>query len=384
MTKSMAQIKKLKILVLYGGRSGEHEISLRSAASVINSLDFERFDVVPVAIDKDGRWLLNDISLISNSSDSLPIWKNAPRVVLPPNPNDSEEGSLVRLETLEIGSKIDVVFPVMHGPLCEDGTIQGLLELANVPYVGSGVLASAVAMDKDVTKRLLRDAGLPVVPFIAIKKETWTRDRKELTARIVNNFEFPIFIKPANLGSSVGVHKAKNPDELESCIDDAFSYDTKVLVERFVSAREIELAVLENPIAGEKPLVSVPGEIIPTSSHSFYSYEAKYLDENGAELVIPAQLTPEQTEHAQSLAQDVFTTLECEGMGRVDLFMDKETGKFYVNEINTIPGFTSISMYPKLWEYSGINYSELLSRLIDLAIFRHQRKTQLVRDYLMK
>ena len=383
MTKSMAQIRKLKILVLYGGRSGEHEISLRSAASVINSLDVERFDVVPVAIDKDGRWLLNDISIISNSSDSLPIWKNAPRVILPPNPNDSEEGSLVRLETLEIGSKIDVVFPVMHGPLCEDGTIQGLLELANVPYVGSGVLASAVAMDKDVTKRLLRDAGLPVVPFIAIKKETWTRDRKELTARIINNFEFPIFIKPANLGSSVGVNKAKNPDELESCIDDAFSYDTKVLVERFVPAREIELAVLENPIAGDKPLVSVPGEIIPTSSHSFYSYEAKYLDENGAELMIPAQLTPEQTEQAQTLAQDVFTTLDCEGMGRVDLFMDKETGKFYVNEINTIPGFTSISMYPKLWEYSGINYSELLSRLIDLAIFRHQRKTKLVRDYLM-
>lgn len=370
--------------MLYGGRSGEHEISLRSAASVINNLDFERFDVIPVAIDKSGRWLLSDISLISGSSDTLSLLKNAPRVVLAPNLSDSDTCGLVRLEKLEIISNIDVVLPMMHGPLCEDGTIQGFLELTNVPYVGSGILASAVAMDKDVAKRLIRDAGLPVVPFIAIKKEKWARNKKELIAKIIDDFEFPMFVKPANLGSSVGVHKAKNLDELESCIDDAFSYDTKVLVERCIPAREIELSVLENPVAGEKPLVSVPGEILPTISHDFYSYEAKYLDENGAELVIPAHLTQEQISQAQSLAQNAFTILDCEGMGRVDLFLDKVTGQFYFNEINTIPGFTSISMYPRLWEYSGINYSELLSRLIDLAIARHERKAKLVRDYSMK
>jgi D-alanine-D-alanine ligase len=365
--------------VLYGGRSGEHEVSLQSAASVINFLDRDRFEIVPVAIDKQGRWHLNDISLLEGKK-SLPVFKDAPRVMLPPNPADSGSGSaLIRLGKSGGTRGIDVVFPVMHGPLCEDGTIQGLLELADLPYVGCGVLASAVAMDKEITKRLVRDAGIPIVPYVSLKHELWKKEKSQLAKRIEEQLGYPVFIKPANLGSSVGVHKVKDPKGLEPALEDAFNYDRKVLVEAAVNAREIEVSVLENLEAGADPLVSIPGEI--DSTHEFYSYEAKYLDEKGAALIIPAKLDPEETKRAQEIGKRAFVLLECEGMARVDLFLDRTSKRFFFNELNTIPGFTSISMYPKLWEASGISYQELLSRLVDLAISRHAEKKKLVREF---
>src|SRR6266446_11832 len=263
-------MKRLRVAVLYGGRSGEHEVSLQSAASVINHLDRDRFEIVPVAIDKQGRWHLNDISMLEGKK-SLPVFKDTPRVVLPPNSADTS--ALVGLGGSGEATAIDVVFPVVHGPLCEDGTIQGLLELADVAYVGCGVLASAVAMDKEVAKRLARDAGLPIVPFISLKHEHWKKGKQQTAERIQKEFGYPIFVKPANLGSSVGVHKVKERDGLGPAMEDAFKYDAKVLVEVAVDGREIELSVLENPDSESDPLVSVPGEVDPT--HEFYSYEAK-------------------------------------------------------------------------------------------------------------
>src|SRR6266404_9010826 len=372
-------MRKLRVAVLYGGRSGEHEVSLQSAASVITHLDRNRFEIVPVAIDKQGRWHLNDISFLEGKK-SLPVFKDAPKVVLPPNPPDTSSGSaLIGLAGSGQPRTIDVVFPVMHGPLCEDGTIQGLLELADVPYVGCGVLASAVAMDKEVAKRLARDAGLPIVPYVALKHERLKKEKQQAAEQIQKELGYPVFVKPANLGSSVGVHKVKEAAGLNAALENAFEYDTKVLVEVAVDAREIEVSVLENPDSGVDPLVSVPGEIDPT--HEFYSYEAKYLDENGATLIIPAKLDPEEIKRAQEIGKKVFTALECEGMARVDLFLDRTSKTFFLNELNTIPGFTSISMYPNLWEASGIIYQELLSKLVDLAISRHERKRTLLREF---
>ena len=372
-------MKKLCVAVLYGGRSGEHEVSLQSAASVINNLDRDRFEIVPVAIDKQGRWRLNDISLLEGRK-SLPVFKDAPKVILPPNVADTESGSaLIGLGEGGEAKPIDVVFPVVHGPLCEDGTIQGLLELADVPYVGCGVLASAVAMDKEMAKRVARDAGIPIVPYLALKHEQWKKEKDRAAEKIQRELGYPVFVKPANLGSSVGVHKVADTGGLNAALEDAFRYDVKVLAEVAIDAREIELAVLENSDPGAEPLVSVPGEINPT--HEFYSYAAKYLDENGAELIIPANLGAEQTRQAQEIAGSAFSAIECEGMARVDLLLDRSVGKFYFNELNTIPGFTSISMYPKLWEASGISYQELLSRLVDLAVSRHRRKRTLVREF---
>lgn len=370
---------KLRVAVLYGGRSGEHEVSLQSAASVINHLDRDRFEIVPVAIDKQGRWLLNDISLLEGKK-SLPVFKDAPNVLLPPNVAEiGRDSTLIPLGQGGQARAIDVVFPVMHGPLCEDGTIQGLLELADVPYVGCGVLASAIAMDKEMAKRVARDAGIPIVPYIVLKSEQWKNEKAGAAEKIAKELGYPVFVKPANLGSSVGVHKVIDASGLNAALSDAFRYDTKVLVEVAIYAREIELSVLENPEAGGDPLVSVPGEINP--SHEFYSYEAKYLDENGAELIIPANLDAEQTKQARKIGGEIFSAVECEGMARVDLLLDRGTGKFFFNELNTIPGFTSISMYPKMWEASGIPYRELLSRLVDLALARHQRKKALVREF---
>jgi D-alanine-D-alanine ligase len=372
-------LKKLRVAVLYGGRSGEHEVSLQSAASVINNLDRERFEIVPVAIDKQGRWHLNDVALLEGRK-ALPVFKDAPKVILPPNVADAGSGSaLISLGESGEARAIDVVFPVVHGPLCEDGTIQGLLELADVPYVGCGVLASAVAMDKEMAKRVARDAGIPIVPYISFKHEQWRKDQQSAAAKIERELGYPVFVKPANLGSSVGVHKVIEAGALNAAVEDAFRYDVKVLVEVAIDAREIELAVLENEERGGAPLVSAPGEINPI--HEFYSYEAKYLDENGAELIIPAKLDPEQTRAVQEIGRNAFSAIECEGMARVDLLMDRSTGEFYFNELNTIPGFTSISMYPKMWEASGISYRELLSRLIDLAVSRHERKRKLVREF---
>ncbi|HCM39541.1 MAG: D-alanine--D-alanine ligase A [Bdellovibrionales bacterium GWB1_52_6] len=375
---------KLRVAVLYGGRSGEHEISLRSAASVIRLLDRKRFEVLPVAIDKTGRWRFVSLSQIvrpdASIPESLPIPADAPLVVMPPNPSQQKSSAGVLLP-LESGSSqkpipFDLVFPVMHGPMCEDGTIQGFLELAEVPYVGCGVLASSAGMDKEISKRLVRDSGIPIVPYISVKSGEWQRDEKYWAEQIAK-LGYPVFVKPANLGSSVGIHRVKEPTALKAAMEDAFRYDTKVLVEVAVNAREIELAVLENPEYGKPALVSLPGEVTPT--HEFYSYEAKYLDENGAALTIPARLSDAQIEAAQKIARKAFSALECEGLARCDLFIDKNTGEFFFNEVNTIPGFTSISMYPKMWEATGLPYVELLSKLVDLALARHQRKKALVR-----
>ncbi|PYI97954.1 MAG: D-alanine--D-alanine ligase A [Verrucomicrobia bacterium] len=372
-------MKKLRVAVLYGGRSGEHEVSLQSAASVITHLDRNRFEIVPVAIDKQGRWHVNDISLLEGKK-SLPIFKDAPNVLLPPNPAEAgNDNALIHLSGAGEARRIDVVFPVMHGPLCEDGTIQGLLELADLPYIGCGVLASAVAMDKEMAKRLARDKGVLIVPYVPLKHEVWEKEKEQSARRIEKELGYPVFVKPANLGSSVGVEKVKEPSELDAALEDAFRYDRKVLVEAAMNAREIEVSVLENLKTGADPLVSVPGEIVP--AHEFYTYEAKYLDEKGAALIIPAKLDSDGTKLAQTMARNVFTALECEGMARVDLFLDRTSGEFLFNELNTIPGFTSISMYPKLWEASGINYEELLTKLVDLAISRHERKRALVREF---
>jgi D-alanine-D-alanine ligase len=374
---------KIRVAVLYGGRSGEHEISLQSAASVIRNLDPERFEIIPIGIDRDGGWHLNDIAMPGGEGVcALPVFADSPSVVLPLHA--AGDGTMfVAVGEPDEGREIDVVFPVMHGPLCEDGSIQGLCELAGVPYVGPGVLASAVGMDKDVAKRLVAAAGLPIVPYLALRRDRWRRERDRdagaaLAAWAEESLGWPLFIKPANMGSSVGIHKVKSADGLGAALEDAFSYDLKVLIERSVDAREIELAVLENGADPGEPLVSVAGEIAP--SHEFYSYEAKYLDENGAALLIPAELTGEQAARARSLAREIFLCLECEGMARVDLFLDRLTGEFYFNEVNTIPGFTTISMYPKLWEASGLSYRELLSTLVDLAIARGERKGGLRRE----
>lgn len=362
--------------VIYGGQSSEHEVSLRSAASIIRYLDRERFDIIPIAITKQGQWCLQDLDKIETNVVSMPVDPQTPNIKLETAP----DGHYELINTSSVSSRavhasgstntVDVVFPIIHGPHGEDGTLQGLLELIGIPYVGCGVLASAVGMDKDVAKRLARDAGLPIVPYLIMRKskaENTPEHRKEILNRIDRELGgFPVFIKPANLGSSVGVHRVKSAELLNEALDDAFRFDRKVLIEQTIFAREIEVAVLESTIDGEKPFVSTPGEIV--TSHEFYSYEAKYLDENGAALIIPAKLSKEQKTFAQQIAQDVFLALECEGMARVDLFLDKRSGQFYFNEINTIPGFTSISMYPKMCEASGISYRDLLSRLIDLAL----------------
>jgi D-alanine-D-alanine ligase len=351
-------MKKIRVGVIFGGRSGEHEVSLRSAESVLRSLDPNKYEVVPIGITHEGRWLSS-----RNAMTLLP-------------PKEAIETTLAKGEpaalTAEPDSRgaLDVIFPVLHGTYGEDGTIQGLLDLANVPYVGAGVLGSAVGMDKDVMKRLLRDAGLPVGDF-------WTIKTAGIDAFIEKRFAdlpYPVFVKPANLGSSVGITKVHGPEELRAALNTAAEYDRKIVIEKGIDAREIEIAVLGN----DDPIASIPGEIIPT--REFYDYEAKYVSED-SRLLIPAPMKPEQVAECQRLAIATFKALEGSGLGRVDLFMERGTEKFYVNEINTLPGFTSISMYPKLWEASGIPYQELLDRLIALAIERHSEKNRLRTKY---
>ncbi len=378
--------KKIRVAVLYGGRSGEHEVALRSAASVINHLDRQKFEIIPIGIDKNGKWHLADPAILDQRTVSLPVYRNEPHVIFPTNPCSGDTG-VVALNPTDRASSggraaFDVVFPVMHGTNGEDGTIQGLLELAEVAYVGCGVLASAVGMDKDVAKRLVAAEGLPVVPSLCIRAAEWKSGNASFSARAEKEFQFPCFVKPANSGSSVGVHKVKSKSEFNPAVEDALRYDTKVLVEKAISAREIEFSVLENSTWGEAPMVSVAGEI--NATHEFYSYEAKYLDDHGAVMKIPADISPEQLRIGQDIARRAFTTLECEGLARVDLFLDKGDGKIYFNEVNTLPGFTSISMYPKMWEASGIGYTELLTKLVELALARKRRKSALVRDFTQK
>ncbi len=356
-------MKKIRVALLFGGKSAEHEVSLQSAKSIIEAIDKDKYEIVLIGIDKQGRWLLNDqSSYLLNENNPKLISLNKSNNELAVLPGDKKQ--MVSLTHAAI-DRVDVVFPVLHGTLGEDGAMQGLLKLMDVAFVGADVLGSAVGMDKDVMKRLLRDAGIPIGEFITLKRGesvSFTDAQKALG--------LPMFVKPANQGSSVGVHKIHDASEFADYIKDAFQYDNKILLEEFIDGREIECAVLGN----DDPKASVLGEIIP--HHEFYSYEAKYIDEDGAGLQIPADLPKELTGEMQQMAIKTFKTLNCEGMARVDCFLTKDK-KIYVNEINTIPGFTKISMYPKLWEASGVAYGDLIDKLLTLAIERHGRSKDL-------
>jgi D-alanine-D-alanine ligase len=378
--------KKIRLGVLFGGRSGEHEVSLISAAAVMKALDPTKYEVVPVGITREGRWRVGPkaFGVLTGAAGDDAAQRTVPlQAVL-------EEGRAVTPSVDPMGPKllplaklsparsarpeVDVIFPVLHGTFGEDGTIQGLLELADVPYVGAGVLASSAGMDKDVMKRLFRDAGLPVVPWELVLRGDWEHDPAGVQKRIEKRLRYPFFVKPANLGSSVGITKVHKPAEFAAAMELAAQYDRKILVEKGVEAREIECAVLGN----DNPQASVPGEIIPVNE--FYDYEAKYIKE-GSELLIPARLSPHQRKRVQELAVRAFKAIDCAGMARVDFLLERKSGKTLVLEINTIPGFTPISMYPKLWEASGVPYSKLLDRLIELALERHRDKRRTRYDY---
>lgn len=378
---------KIRVAVLYGGRSGEHEVSLLSATNVIQNLDRSRFEVIPIGIDKEGAWFLGDdvFKKELTAPKMIKLQRDAERMLFNP---DLIGKSLQQVQPNQLIAQsknseriFDVVFPVIHGTLCEDGTVQGLLELADVPYVGCGVLASAVGMDKDFSKRLIMNSGIAVPPFMVIKRGQWNHNADQFCDLVSKQLHFPVFVKPANTGSSVGVHKVKSKEDLSAAINDAFQYDVKVIVEKAIDAIELEVAVLESDQYGADPIVSVTGEIRPVN-HEFYSYAAKYLDENGADLLIPPSISAELQEEVRLAAQKIFTVLDCEGMARVDLFLERGTHRIYFNEINSIPGFTQISMYPKLMAASGMSYSELLTHLVMLAIARHSRKSQLSREYI--
>lgn len=354
--------------VLFGGRSGEHDVSLCSAASVVSAMDPARYDVVAIGIDRDGRWYVQDRPQIIDDKDFgriLKLEKKGTWFV-----NHFEEKNKLVLYNTDNGKKVevDIIFPAVHGTYCEDGTLQGLLELAMVPYVGADSVGSSIGIDKDVTKRLLRDNGIPVVPWITIFREDWLRDSAALLEVVRNEIPLPLFVKPARTGSSVGVKKVKTLDDLTGAIEFAFQFDTKLLIEVGINAREIECAVLGN----NDPEASVLGEV--RTRHEFYSYESKYIDPDGAELVIPAPLDASVSDSIRAAAVRGYRALCCGGMARVDFFLDKNSGSYYLNEINTLPGFTSISMYPKLWAYSGLEYSALIDRLIGLALERHRAR----------
>ncbi len=361
--------RKLRVGILFGGRSAEHEVSLQSARNIISAADRDKYEIIPIGITKQGRWRAGPPTGAFSKGAALPAILNRGREVLPaanpqggaqliPIPGSGAKGSLGRL---------DVIFPVLHGTFGEDGTIQGLLELAGIPYVGAGVLGSAVGMDKDVMKRLFRERGLPIVPYLVVRRPDFEASPRRSLQAIEKKFRYPVFVKPANLGSSVGVSKARNRKELVKALETAAAYDRKVLVERAIQGREIECAVLGN----DNPIASVPGEIVPAGE--FYDYEAKYLEDT-ARLIVLAPLRPAQTKQVRRLAVEAFQTAECSGMARVDFFLAKGSGKIYLNEINTIPGFTSISMYPRMWEASGLTYPRLIDRLIELALERHREK----------
>jgi D-alanine-D-alanine ligase len=391
-------MKKLRVGVLFGGRSGEHEISLLSAASVLEAIDKTKYDVVPIGITKDGRWLTSsqaELLLHGKASDkhlragdpdattSAAVLASGEATIVPPIPAAE---SLVPFQSDRLSSPtansihVDIIFPVLHGTFGEDGTIQGLLELADIPYVGAGVLGSAAGMDKDAMKRMFQSAGLPLVKHVTVLRSEWQRDPKKTKKVIENKLKYPVFVKPANLGSSVGISKAHDSKELAPAMDEAAKYDRKIVIEQGVGgkrgkAREIEVSVLGN----DQPEASLPGEIVPGAE--FYDYAAKYLDE-GSQLIIPAKLSKAKTKEFRQAAVAAFKAVDCSGLARVDFLMDPKSGKLYVNEINTMPGFTSISMYPKLWKATGVGYSELIDRLIQLGLERHaeKKKNQYSRD----
>lgn len=371
----MTKSEKLRVGVIFGGRSGEHEVSLRSARSVMAALDRTKYDVIPIGITKEGQWLTGDaMSLLADGNADA----ETTAVILPPNP--TQEMGLIPAERLTSASAqaapgagitgLDVVIPVLHGTYGEDGTVQGLLELAGVPYVGAGVTGSAVGMDKAIFKYVMDANGLPQLPWVLVLTSWWHHDPEAILALLEDELTYPMFVKPANLGSSVGISKCDNRDELKVGLIEASQYDRRLVIEQGANVRELEVAVMGN----DAPQASVVGEIVP--KRDFYDYEAKYITDD-SELLIPAPIPAELSEQVQAIAVGVYMATDCAGLGRVDLMLDKDTGALYVNEINTIPGFTSISMYPKLWEATGVPYSELLDRLIEYAMVRNKVKAQL-------
>lgn len=354
--------EKLNVAVIFGGKSGEHEVSLMSATNVIKAMDKDKYHIYMIGITKNGQWMAykGDVDKIIDGS-----W-------------EAEAAELERDETINLlfsgifkgeqGARIDAVFPVLHGPNGEDGTIQGLFELLDIPYVGCGVLSSALGMDKVFSKQLFRTAGLPIGDYEVVMKSDLLKDAEKVISNLESDFNYPVFVKPANMGSSVGISKAHNREELTAALREAAKYDRKLLVEEYINCRELECAVLGN----NEPMASGIGEIIP--SHEFYDYEAKYFDDGKSVLVIPAELDEKKAKEIKSIAIKAFKALDCSGMARVDFFMEKSTGKIYLNEINTIPGFTKISMYPKLWETAGLGYGALIDKLIGLAVERHQER----------
>lgn len=359
----------LKVALLYGGRSGEHEISLRSAASVLRYLDREKYEITPIGMDKEGRCYLNRVDTLLAYEGALPV--KAEHAV--PIESLLKEG--------RFAVDVDVVFPVVHGPLYEDGALQGLLELAGIAYVGCGVLASALGMDKAMARRVACDSEIQAAQYRLLPSAASDEELMHFCEDTARAFGWPMFVKPCALGSSVGIHKVQDMSTLKEAIADACRYDNYVIVESFVKGREIELAVLENPSSVNMPLVSVPGEIIVKHEDGFYSYAAKYLQSEKTELVIPAVLPTSLVSRLQHIAAEIFKRLRCQGMARVDFFVNDETGQIYFNEINTLPGFTSISMYPKMWAASGLPYTSLLDKLIELAMMHHQRRLKLVTHY---
>jgi len=366
--------EKTRVGIIFGGRSGEHEVSLLSARSVMEAIDKDRFEVVPIGVTKEGRWITSSNALQALQS-GRPGGSQAVALL-----GDPSQRGLMRLEegtshlTAAPIAELDVIFPVLHGPYGEDGTVQGLLELADIAYVGAGVLSSALGMDKIAMKDIFRSHNLPVVRYLSFKRKEWERDRGPIADRVEAEIGYPCFTKPANLGSSVGISKAHNRQELVAGIDEAARYDRKVLVEEAINAREIEVSVLGN----DDPIASVPGEVVPCNE--FYDYAAKYLDD-ASELLIPAPISPELAERARKLAVEGYLAIDCAGMARADFLLDRERDVLYISELNTIPGFTPISMYPKLWEATGISYPELIRRLIDLALERQADKSRSQTSY---
>lgn len=360
-------MKKLKVGIIFGGKSAEHEVSLQSAKNIIDALDKEKFTPVLIGIDKEGRWYLHKTSNYLLNEDNPKLIKlnqsNDPIAVVP----GLTETPVIHANTAENLKDLDIIFPIVHGTLGEDGSLQGMLRLTDKPFVGPSVLSSAICMDKDIAKKLMGIAGINVAEGIVFTKQ----QRSQIKfAEIKQKLSTPLFIKPANQGSSVGVSKVETEVEFNVAIDDAFQYDQKIIIEECIHGREIECSVLGN----ENPRASLPGEVLPYTA--FYSYESKYIDEKGADLAVPADLTEGEIKLVQQTAIDAFQTLQCEGLARVDFFLTDE-GMLYVNEINTLPGFTKISMYPKLWEVSGLEYTELITQLIELAIERHERDGKL-------
>lgn len=363
-------MKKIRVGIIFGGKSAEHEVSLQSARNILDSIDKKKYETVLLGVDKSGTWhVCNSKNWLEHEDNPSLISFKKSKVQVTLIPDGAEGTRIINIHTGKSLEPLDVVFPIIHGPYGEDGSLQGLLKIANIPFVGAGVLGSAVGMDKDVMKRLLRDAGLPIGRFITIHSDQAKRIDFDTIAQDLGN---PFFIKPANLGSSVGIHKVSNAKELKHALKDAFHYDTKVLLEEYIPGREIECAVLGNGL----PVTSVLGEVVVSDKQDFYSYDAKYIDEDGAQLVLPVELPADIKKEIQRLAAETFNVLNCEGMGRVDIFLQKN-GRIVINEINTAPGFTNNSMYPKLWEATGVSFAELIDKLIDIAIQRHEREQEL-------